>query len=99
MIRSGSTFSFNIVREILAQAGTVEISFANSIDPSVFCRAENQHFILKTHSPDEDILVRIKNGSMPCVCTIRRPEDSIASFIRTFGFPLELGIESVKRAG
>lgn len=96
MIRSGSTFSFNIVREILAQTGSVEISFANSIDSSVFSRADNQHFILKTHSPDEDILARIKNGSLHCVCTIRRPEDSIASFIRTFGFPLELGIESVK---
>jgi hypothetical protein len=96
MIRSGSTFSFNIVKEILAQTGTVEISFANSIDSSVFSRADNQHFILKTHSPDEDILARIKNSSLHCVCTIRRPEDSIASFIRTFGFPLELGIESVK---
>jgi len=97
MIRSGSTFSFNIVKEILAQTGTVDISFANSIDSSVFSRADNQHFILKTHSPDEDILARIKNGSIRCVCTIRRPEDSIASLIRAFGFPLEFGIESVKQ--
>ncbi len=97
MIRSGSTFSFNIVKEILAQTGTVDISFANSIDSSVFSRADNQHFILKTHSPDEDILARIKQGSIRCVCTIRRPEDSIASFIKAFGLPLEFGIESVKQ--
>jgi hypothetical protein len=96
MHRSGSTFSFNIVKETLAQTGPVEIVVGNLINSSV-ARAHNQHLVLKTHFPDEDILQRIKDGSVRCVCTIRRPADAIASLMRTFDFSLEQGIDLVKR--
>src|SRR6266478_1010937 len=96
MIRSGSTFSFNIVREVLALHGSVETASANSIERSCFDRPDDQHFILKTHAPDEDVLERIRQGSIKCVCTIRQPEDAIASWMRTFGFSLESAIGFVK---
>jgi len=95
MIRSGSTFSFNIVRETLALRGSVEFASANSIDNSILTRAGNQHFVLKTHAPDEDILKQIKSGELACICTFRRPEEAIASWMRTFGFSLEHGIDSM----
>jgi hypothetical protein len=96
MGRSGSTFSFNVVREVLALNGSVETASANSIESSYFDRTDGQHFILKTHAPDEETLERIRRGSIKCVCTIRRPEDAIASAMRTFGFSLETGIEFIK---
>ncbi len=96
MIRSGSTFSFNIVRESLALRGSVECASGNSIDNSILSRTGDQHFILKTHAPDEDILKQIKNGDLSCICTIRCPEKAIASWMRTFGFSLEHGIDSMR---
>jgi len=96
MIRSGSTFSFNIVREALALRGPVATATANSIDPSLFAHSADRHFVLKTHAPDDDILTRIKEGTIKCICTIRRPEDAIASWMRVFGSSLEVGIESIK---
>ena len=53
-------------------------------------------FILKTHMPDANVLSLIKDGVMPCICTVRRPEDAIASWMNTFGFSLEDGINSLK---
>jgi hypothetical protein len=96
MVRSGSTFSFNIVREALAQKGSVDVASANSIDASVFAHSDNRHFVLKTHAPDPDVLARIKDGSARCICTVRRPEDAVASLMDAFGFSIEEGIESIK---
>lgn len=96
MIRSGSTFLFNVIREVLSLQGPVEVVSANSIAELVYSRSTDEHFILKTHAPDEAVLSRIKDGEMPCVCTIRNPEDAISSWMHTFGFPIEDGIEAVR---
>jgi hypothetical protein len=96
MIRSGSTFSFNVVREVLAQRGSVDFASANSIDRSIYSRSGDRHFILKTHAPDDDVLARIKDRSIKCICTIRRPDDAIASWIRTFASSIDQGIESIR---
>lgn len=96
MIRSGSTFTFNIVRELLARQGSVEIAAANTIAHSILAQSNEQSFILKTHEPDNNVINLIKNGIVPCICTIRNPEDAVASWMNTFGFSLEHGIISLK---
>jgi hypothetical protein len=96
MIRSGSTFSFNIVRELLMLSGPVESDSANSIDGAVLARQSDRHFVLKTHAPDGNVFDHIRSGRLPCICTIRKPEEAVLSWVRTFGFPLEDGIESVR---
>ena len=96
MARSGSTFSFNVARELLELHGSVEVAFANSIDASVCSRSTEEHFVLKTHGPDDHLLAQIKSGSVKCICTVRRPEDAVASLMRTFGFSFEKSIESIE---
>lgn len=95
MIRSGSTFSFNIAREVLLRQGAVKTAAANSF-PIAPPEPEHPNFILKTHAPDRSVLQAIERGTALCICTIRKPEDAIASWIRTFGFSLDDGIANVK---
>ena len=96
MIRSGSTFSFNIVRELLDREGEVEFASDNSIEDSTLEHSSKKSFILKTHNPDFNVLKLIKEGVLPCICTIRSPEDAILSWMRAFNFPLEHGIAQLK---
>ena len=97
MVRSGSTFSFNIVREILSRKGVVNFASANSLDQLIFDATDHAHFVLKTHAPDAPTLTGILEGVLPCICTIRAPEDAIASWMETFGLPVENGIAMVKQ--
>jgi hypothetical protein len=86
MQRSGSTFSFNVVRELLAQRGTIyQEPFPSAV--SVVERSGNAcHVLFKAHSADEFTLRLIELGAVKAVCTVRRPEDAIASWMETFGF-------------
>ena len=96
MIRSGSTFAFNVIRELLARTGKVRTFSVNHLEESEWNPSSPDHVLVKSHSPDARLLSAIANGSAPCVCTARRPEDAIASWSRAFGFPLEHGIEMVR---
>jgi hypothetical protein len=97
MIRSGSTFAFNIVRELLSLTGPVRTYSANQLDTSELDEPGAGHVVVKSHSPDSQLLAAIDGGSVRCVCTVRRPEDAIASWLRAFGFPIENGIEMVRQ--
>jgi len=96
MIRSGSTFAFNVLREALLVDGTVEVASSNSIPEAAYLRSNREHFILKSHAPDEAVLEKIRRRVLPCVCTIRNPVDAISSWMHTFDLPIESGIESVR---
>lgn len=92
MYRSGSTFSFNVVRESLIPLGRVECEATNSI-PALRPGNGVLHLILKSHAPDEPCTELIQRGQVRCVCTYRRPEDAIASWIHAFGSNLGEAIE------
>lgn len=92
MIRSGSTFTFNIARELLALEGSLEWDTANSLIKSV---DGYNNYLLKSHNPDVDIIGGILAGDICCICTIRRPDEAIASWMRTFGFSFEHGLSTI----
>jgi hypothetical protein len=94
MIRSGSTFSFNVARELLLRSGSVVTAFANSFGE--LSLESNSHSILKSHAPDKSVTDEVKDGTLACICTIRKPEDAILSFMQAFGFSLEHSISDVK---
>ena len=96
MIRSGSTFAFNIVRELLLQSDNVRTYAANGLDSSQPDFPESGHIVIKTHSPDEALLNAIRERHFPCVCTVRRAEDAIESWLRAFEFPIEHGVTMIK---
>ena len=95
MIRSGSTFAFNIVRELLLQSDNVRTYSTNGLEsaqPDL-----PGHIVIKTHSPNEALLSAIRERHFPCVCTVRRAEDAIASWWRAFDFPIEHGVAMIKQ--
>lgn len=93
MYRSGSTFSFNIVREILSSFGSVVTLSDNSL-PNLLVSEE--YLIIKTHAPDFQLSGMIYERKIPCVCTYRKPEDAIASWMRVFGGTLESAITLIE---
>jgi len=95
MYRSGSTFSFNVVRELLASDGPVMTRASDSILP---CAPENgaKHLIVKSHAPDALCDDMIRLGAVRCICTFRRPEDAIASWMHAFGHDLAATIELMR---
>lgn len=89
MPRSGSTFSFNIVRCLLEARGTVYQEATGNILDALESAGGHTHLLLKGHAADEITLGLIKLGAIKAVCTVRKPEDAIASWTTTFGFTLE----------
>lgn len=92
MPRSGSTFTFNIVRELLERRGTVYHEPHNCI-LAVLERSQNtNHLIVKAHSADAITLRFLSVGAAKVICTVRKPEDAIASRMQAFGFTLDEAI-------
>lgn len=89
MQRSGSTFSYNVVRELLDARGGVSTFSSNSIDGILSEPDDSINAIVKSHSPDAMINAILGKRGVPCVCTVRKPEDAIASWMNVFGFSLE----------
>ena len=96
MQRSGSTFTFNVARELLNRRGKVYQEPIPSI-LSVIERAGNaDHILLKAHSVDDVTVRLVQFGAISTICTIRKPEDAIASLIEAFGLNLEEAIEHLR---
>jgi hypothetical protein len=95
MQRSGSTFSFNVVREILHNRGRVSIISTNSMIDALTASNTSENLIIKTHSPDDLMNTLIAKGAVKCICTYRKPEDAIASWSEVFGFPFEQSIQTI----
>lgn len=88
MPRSGSTFSFNVVRDILRVRGRI---YQSAPPPDILpelAKAGNdvQHLLLKMHQLDETAVSLVRYGAALAICTIRHPpEDAVASQIKIFG--------------
>ncbi len=97
MQRSGSTFSFNVVRELLAARGSTATIATNSTVDALEEGGACDHLIIKSHVPDQlaDILIRI--GAIKCICTIRKPQDAISSWMHVFGFNLLETVAMIKQ--
>jgi hypothetical protein len=94
MQRSGSTFSYNVVRELLNHRGGTLTYASNSLDDLLSDSSEVDNAIVKSHSPDKFINALLAKKGIPCVCTVRKPEDAIASWSQVFGFTLEESVET-----
>jgi hypothetical protein len=97
MPRSGSTFSYNIVRELLERRGIVRKEHSFDFVPLVEQEARADHVILKVHAADDLLLGLVKLGAIKAICTVRKPEDAIASWMDTFGFGLDASLEQMIR--
>jgi hypothetical protein len=96
MQRSGSTFTFNVVRELLEKRGGTAIIATNSMHEALALKGGRPNLVVKTHAPDQDMIGLIRSKSIVSICSIRKPEDAIASWIRAFGFSLESSISTFR---
>lgn len=96
MYRSGSTFTFNVVREILCEMGSTFTIPDNSLENALKLAVDSEHLIIKSHAPDQLITSLIAKKAILCICTYRKPEDAIASWLRVFGGTLDATITITK---
>lgn len=96
MQRSGSTFSFNIARDLLSTRGTVFQAPENSIINVVNRSGHSDYVIVKSHDLDDSSVRLVSLGAAKSICTIRKPEDAIASWMETFSFTLDESIDHMK---
>jgi len=73
MPRSGSTFSFNVAREILSLRGTVYHEYSHTLTEVVARSAGADHILWKDHSTDEASMRLIELGAASVICTFRKP--------------------------
>jgi hypothetical protein len=95
MQRSGSTFSFNIVRELLEKRGPTSKEDSTEIQNILARSTGAEHILFKGHIANDMTLQLVRLGAIKTICTIRKPEDAIASWMQTFGFGLEKSIEDM----
>lgn len=97
MPRSGSTFSFNIVRETLALKGRVLPIATDNLSDAFGAWSGEDHLVIKSHWPDDQLTKLTLAGAVPCICTHRRPEDAVASWIHVFGHSVSEAMTLVER--
>jgi len=96
MQRSGSTFCFNVVREVLKRSGSLHFTVAPGITKAAAEYPQCTHLILKDHSASEETIDLVRFGGIKAICSIRKPEDAIASWMERFGFSLDKSIEDMR---
>ncbi len=97
MPRSGSTFTFNIVRGLLEARGQVHHAPVESALAALEGAESADHLLFKGHATDDATLKLAKLGAMKVICSVRNPEDAIASCMETFDLPMEDAIAATQR--
>ena len=96
MPRSGSTFAFNIVRELLTARGTVHQEAIVSLAVALAEAPDAEHVIIKAHAADEATVDAVLSRRLRTICTIREPVDAVASWMEAFDPDLDRAIALFK---
>jgi hypothetical protein len=97
MPRSGSTFSFNVARDVLRVRGSVyQEAPPPDILPELTRAAGAEHVLLKVHQLDEIGILLARYGAARVICTIRKPEDAVSSWMQTFDYSEEDSISVIR---
>ena len=102
MIRSGSTWSFNVALELVRSCRPHQrvFGFYNE-NPAVLLaavRPRTSHLIIKSHNLDPSAYELCRAGSIKAIYTWRHPHDVIVSAIRMFGHSVEHWMGAVRNA-
>lgn len=97
MPRSGSTFSFNVVREVLRARGTVHQEACDDLLGALHRSSGADHVLVKAHSFDVQTLELVRAGAVRTIVTLRRVEDAMASWFEAFDeLPEESSIQIMR---
>jgi hypothetical protein len=96
MQRSGSTYIFNIARELLERDGTVYQEANDDLVGVITHGAGWDHILLKAHTTADFLTALTRQKAVRAICSIRRIEEAIASWRDTFGFDMDTTIGHFK---
>lgn len=96
MPRSGSTFSFNVAREVLLARGRVHQEATYDVARVLERSGRANHLLLKSHTADRATMALARHGALRTVITIRNIEESIASGVETFGWSDAEAVEHLR---
>jgi hypothetical protein len=94
MVGSGSTFLYNIVREILGSdpSQPCVATYSDEWNPLF---ALNARLVLKSHWGIRALTPLAQSGALLPVVSVRHPGDSVCSDIERFGFPFDFAVRRV----
>src|SRR5690242_17122667 len=86
MFRSGSTFAFNVVREVLQTQGTVYQEPTDDLLGAIQRSKGTDHVIVKAHylDPTAPTIPLLRHDCFRLIFTSRRIEDAVASWFEAF---------------
>jgi hypothetical protein len=97
MPRSGSTYAFNVARDASMRRGTLYQQASPDFRTALDAAGRVDHVLIKAHEADELGIALAHQSAMRVVCTVRRPEDAVASWMETFGSSEMDAIENIRR--
>ena len=88
MQRSGSTFAFNVARDVLRARGRLyqEAPAEADIAGAIARAANAEHVLIKAHTANPLAVALTRRGVVRAICTTRRIEDAAASWMEAFGW-------------
>jgi hypothetical protein len=96
MPRSASTFSFNVAREALCARGRVHQENSRNVLAELARAGDTDHVLMKAHQLDDLSILLGRYGAMRVICTVRKPEDAVASWMQMFKTPEEEAIAGMR---
>lgn len=84
MQRSGSTFAFNVARELLRARGRTHQEATPDVAAALERSCDAKHLLLKAHHADPHTIALARHGALRTIITVRRIEDAAASWMETF---------------
>src|SRR5579871_230735 len=98
MARSGSTWSFNVAKQLLRRvSGSVAAGYGDAIGEALQLHGQTaEHLVVKSHNPDGVGRALIKQGLCRTIYTYRDPLDAILSAVEAFDRTVE-GVTDVIR--
>jgi hypothetical protein len=97
MPRSGSTFSFKVAHDALRARGSVHLVAPPSNTLQELARAgDAKHVLFKVHQLDEAGILLARYSAARVICTVRKPEDAVASLMQVFDRSEEDSISTIR---
>jgi sulfotransferase family protein len=102
MVRSGSTWSFNVALELLRSYNPQQRTFGFYTEKSAVLlaavRPRSSHLVIKSHVLDPSAYELCCTGAIKALYTWRHPHDAIISSLRMFGYSVDHWISVVRNA-
>jgi hypothetical protein len=102
MLRSGSTWSFNVALMLLRSGDTDRETFGLYNEKAAVLgaalRPRSTHVVVKSHVLDPSNYDLCRTGAVKAIYTWRDPYDVVASCLRMFGSPVEDCLQALRSA-